>query len=87
MCFGTAGLDPALEGLSSDGLELLLVGGGGSGGPGSGMGQERAGTDEQATVEKSDMPSIDLVVAVVCEVSASHESTLLLYFKAETHGS
>ncbi|CAN0181828.1 unnamed protein product, partial [Ectocarpus sp. 4 AP-2014] len=45
MCFGTAGLDPALEGLSDEGLELLVSGGasggsgeGGGGGDGSGGG-------------------------------------------------
>ena len=31
MCFGTAGLDPALEGLTDEGLELLVAGASGVG--------------------------------------------------------
>ncbi|CAB1100894.1 unnamed protein product [Ectocarpus sp. CCAP 1310/34] len=38
MCFGTAGLDPALKGFSDEGLELLVSGAGGGGGGGEGDG-------------------------------------------------
>lgn len=46
MCFGTAGLDPALEGLSDAGLELLVseMAGGAAGGEDGGTGVESATT-------------------------------------------
>ena len=39
MCFGTAGLDPALEGFSKEGLQILLSGDGSTGAAAGGAGE------------------------------------------------
>lgn len=71
MCFGTDGLDPAFEGLTGEGIELLVSGGDGTAEEGSAMDPDADEVPLVFVLERSDI-SWAFLPRDMCHVGARH---------------